>query len=217
MPDVGIDFTVNVFELVDAVEGSTRVEDGDCSIDVKVVRVKKPYPISTITQNKRATIICESPSLTPVGKLTQLLKALRAIDKPQLMLPRQLVILPLEGDPFCKVRPGYVDLLHNIPCFRFHQRMLALPSWPCFPGACLDKNQPAEYMRLVVRPGIDYFIAILRDTILFPLSPEECLQQPPSGNPSSEEKEDHNDRLIRLTIIFDTKREIVMLTAMKAF
>ena len=118
LPDVGIDFAIDVFEFVQLVYGSLTVNYVNRPRNLKISRVNEPDATRSVAQYQRLPISRKSPTLAGVIKLPRAFERLGIVDKTHLMLPRELVNLPVQHrDAFREVRHRHVDFFQDFATF----------------------------------------------------------------------------------------------------
>src|ERR1043165_7409825 len=87
VPDVGVDFAVDVLEFVQLFDWQIAVEYCDGLCDLKAVRVEKSDAVRAVADDERMAVGRKAPAFAGVVKLADLLESVGVVDEADLVLP----------------------------------------------------------------------------------------------------------------------------------
>src|SRR5262249_45340106 len=91
LPDVGVDLSLNVFELIEFVDLAPVVLDPDNALHLEGVGVQEADLIRPVAHDQRTSIVREPPAFSRVIEPTDQVERVEVINESLLRLPSQLV------------------------------------------------------------------------------------------------------------------------------
>lgn len=131
MPNIRVDLTFDKFELVKFQNGFTSIKHFDRFAQLELLGIKEAKSISAVAENQPLTVSGQAPAFAGVLKLTQLAERVGVVNKPNAMLPGQLVQLAIEQcQAFGKIRRRNFNLSENLSCLQIDPPQCGLTNPP---------------------------------------------------------------------------------------